>query len=134
MRGSLKIGRIGGTVMAAAALAAAAAGPAQAMIGPACSARLTATETTTASSCTFDTQYDWATVTVAPTGTVTVTITCFTTYGYKYVTQRTVGKATSWATWTPGSCRLSLSGVPGTTALATVTPTTGPIIQPYPVP
>ena len=126
------IRRIGGAVVVAAALAGAAAGPAAAMTSPACSTRLAAADVGTSASCWFDTIYDWATITVVPSGTVTAAVRCVTSYGYTYSTTRTVSKTSSWTSYSPGSCSLTLtSGAPLTTASGSATPTTGPI---YPTP
>ena len=126
------IRRIGGVAVVAAALAGATAGPAAAMTSPACSTRLAAADVGTSASCSFDTLYDWATITVAPSGTVTATVLCFTSYGYTYTTTRTVSKTSTWTSYSPGSCSLKLtSEAPLTTANGSATPTTGPI---YPTP
>ena len=132
MRG---IKRIGGSVLVVAALAGAAATPAVAA-GPACSTRLAAADVGTSASCSFWSQYDYATISVAPVqGTLTATLQCWTQYGSSYTTSRTISKATTWSTYAPDSCTLRLtSQAPLTTANATASSTVGPIIQPYPVP
>jgi hypothetical protein len=131
MRGST-IKRIGGSVVVAAALAAAAAGPATAMVAPACSTRLAAAEVGTSASCSFDTPYDWAAITLKPVGTVTASLRCVTSYGSVYETSRTVADTTNWITRSPGYCTLTLtSASSGTTAFGSAVPMTPPF---YPVP
>ena len=124
--------RIGGSVVVAAALAAAAASPASAMIAPACSTRLAAADTGTTASCSFNTQWDYATIAVANVqGSLTVTLNCVTTYGSQYTWTRTVSRNTTWTSWTPNNCSLTLtSQAPLTTANASATPTLPPIIGP----
>jgi hypothetical protein len=131
MRGSL-VRRIGGPVLVAAALAGAAAAPASAAIGPACSTRVVAAPAGTAATCSFDTQYDYATIGVVVDGEVTVTLRCNGQYGYNYVVSRTFTKNGTWTSYTPGNCQMVVtSNVSGTTANATATPTLPPI---YPDP
>ena len=136
MRGAFALKRITGSAVLAAAVAGAAASPATAMIAPACTTRVVAADPGTAGSCSFDTQYDYALISVAPvTGTVEATIRCFTSWGYTYTSSRTVAKTTTWESWSPGSCTLTLtSGAPLTTASGSAAPTLGPIIDPPPGP
>jgi hypothetical protein len=128
--------RIAGSAAVAAALAAAAATPASAMIGPACSTRLAAAEVGTSASCSFDTPYDYAYITVEPAvGTVTATITCFYTWGGTYTSSRTVSSASYWRAYSPGSCSLRLTAQTSlATATGTASPALGPIIDPGPYP
>src|SRR5688572_28113999 len=134
MRGSL-IRRIGASVVVAGALAGAAAAPAGAAIGPACTTRVVAADAGTTARCSFDTQYDWATVTVVVDGEVTVTLRCNGQYGFNYVVSRTFTKNETWTTYTPGNCEMVLtSNYAGTTALAAATPSQPPILpDPGPV-
>ncbi len=130
MRGASTIRRIGGSVVLAAALAGAAAGPAGAAIGPACTTRLVAADAGTSAQCTFDAPRDWSTISIVPNGTVTATLRCQETYGYVFTSTYTVSQATAFADWTPGTCTLTLAAVsPGATAHASATPTTGPLFE-----
>ena len=124
MRG---IKRAGGCVLAAAALAGAGASPAQAMIMPACATAIN--PTTGTGSCTFDTQYDYAIITVVPVGDVTVNIRCVTNYGLVTTHTRTVSQQTSYQRYTPGACTLTLTGTAG---VASAVPTIPPIVDPPP--
>ena len=129
MRGLLTV------TVVVAALSAVAAAPASAAIFPWCTTRLAPAPAGT-SGCTFDSNTDWATITVAPVGgSVTATVRCTTTYGYTFTNVRNVESATSWAWWTPGTCHLSLTPVSApVTAVATATPTPGPIFEQGPDP
>ena len=132
MRGALTLRRIGWSVVGAAALSVVCASPAAAMIAPACSTRVVLG---TPGSCTFDTQYDYATITIVPVAsTVTADFRCVTNYGYVFTSSRTVSDPVSYSKWTPGSCTLTLSSPSGGTGAVTATPTTGPIIDPPPPP
>jgi hypothetical protein len=116
---------------AALMLAATASGasPAQAMTMPACAAAIN--PTTGSGSCTFDTQYDYALITVVPVGAVTVNIRCVTNYGLITTYTRTVTETSTFQRWTPGGCTLTLTGTAGAGAAV---PTTGPIVDPPPPP
>ena len=134
MKGALTIRRVGGSIVVAAALAVGVAGPASAMAGPACDARLVPAATGPSASCSFDSNTDWAEIVVEPVGTVTATVRCFTSYGYTYTTSRTVSEVTTWYTSTPGSCQLELTGNASTTAAnASASPMIPPIYDPGPV-
>ena len=134
MRGSQVIRRVGGSLAAAAALAAVAASPASAMIAPACDARLVPAATGPSGSCSFDSNTDWAEIVIEPVGTVTATVRCFTPYGYTLEKSRTVSSTTTWMTSAPGSCSLILTGDASTTAAnASATPMIAQIYDPGPV-
>ncbi|HEV3000923.1 MAG TPA: hypothetical protein VGW75_09320 [Solirubrobacteraceae bacterium] len=133
MQGNLKIRRIGGPIVAAAALAVAVASPASAMIGPACDARLVPAATGPSASCSFDSPTDWATIQIEPVGTVTATVRCFTSWGSTITKSRTVSATTTWTTSTPGSCSLTLTADASTiVANASATPALRPIFDPGP--
>jgi hypothetical protein len=131
MQGILMVRKVGVSVLAAAALAGAAAGPADAAIwGPGCTATLAPVATT--ASCGFDSPTDYSTIRVTPQGTVTATVRC-TSQGYTTSWSRTVSTNTSWAWSTRGTCSLILTAVTaGATANGSATPTVGPIIEPPP--
>ena len=133
MQGAIR--RLGVAVAVAGALAGATAGQAQAMASPACSTRLAAADAGTTAFCGFDTQWDYATITVEPAaGTVTATTRCVTPW-YTYTSSRTTSKTIYWHTYTPGYCTLTLtSGAPLTTANASATPWIPPIYDPPPPP
>jgi hypothetical protein len=124
--------RLGGAVLVAAALGSAGASVASAAVGPACTARLVAG---TAGSCNFDAPFDGTAITVAPVGSVTVTLRCNSQFGYTTMFSRTVSTPTSWQSYAPGGCQLSLTAASaGASGVATATPTLGPIVQPPPTP
>ena len=119
----------GGCVLAAAALAGVGASAAQAMIAPACATAIN--PTTGSGSCTFDTQYDYAIITVVPVGVVTVNVRCVTNYGFVTTHTRTVSQHASYMLRTPGGCTLTLTGTAG---VASAVPTIPPIVDPPPPP
>ena len=134
MRGASTIRRIGGCLMAAAALAGATAGSASAMAMPTCTTELVGA-VASSSQCGFgNISTSYATITVAPVGTVTATVRCFTSYGTTYTTTRTVSSTSSWRAYAPGSgCSLILTAVtPGASAVGNAAPGLGPIIDPGP--
>ena len=133
MKGARTTRRVGGSVAVMAALAAMTASPASAMIAPACDTRLVPAATGPSASCSFDSNTDWATIAVEPVGTVTATVRCFTSWGTTYTSSRTVSKTTTWNTYTPGSCSLTLTADASTTAAnGSATPTYPPIYNPPP--
>ncbi len=128
MRGASTIRRIGGFVAVAAALAGAAATPATAAVAPACTARLAAADAGTTASCSFDNQYDYATISIVTEDSVLVTVSCRSPWGTTTTTSRPVNTTTAWAQPTRGYCTLTLTAErSGTTALGSSTPTIGPI-------
>lgn len=124
MRG---IKRAGGCMLAAMALAGANASPAHAMASPACAAAIN--PVTGTGSCSFDTQWDYALVTVVPVGPVGVHIRCVTNYGYVTESSRTVTETTTFTRRTPGGCTMTLTGTAGA---ATAAPMLPPIVDPPP--
>jgi hypothetical protein len=107
-----------------AGFAAATAGPASAMVAPACSARLAAPATGPTGSCSFSENSGWAVITVEPVATtVKATVSCVTSWGYSYSTSRTFSSYGTWVTAAPGYCTLTLaSDSPTAVATGTASP------------
>jgi hypothetical protein len=127
------IKRVGAVVAIAGALGGATAAQANAMgalNGPACSARLIAAEVGTTGSCSFTTGTGYTSINVVTDGTLTVTLSC-NDRGYVRTRSNTFTESGEWSTHAIGQCQMTLtSGFPGTTAVATATPS----INPNPVP
>jgi hypothetical protein len=128
MRGTHAIRRLGGVAALAVAGTAVATAPAAAAILPACSAELAVAPAGDSGSCSFDTPYNYATITVVPDGTVSVNVRCLSSWGVTSDYTRTVTEPASWRASTIGSCYLTLTSlVDGTSAVGTATPAYPPI-------
>ncbi|MEY2426729.1 MAG: hypothetical protein QOI61_2301 [Actinomycetota bacterium] len=133
MRGLVTIRRVAGAAIATAALAGATAGPAGAMANPACSAHVVSLAAGDSGSCSFTSNEGWAIISIVPeNGALTASLHCVTNYGNTYDASRTITQVTSWQSYAPGYCTLTLTAWnAGTAAVATAAPWspiyTGPV-------
>lgn len=129
--------KIGGALVAAAALAAVPAPPADgfAFVGPACTARIANGGPGASGSCSFSAASN-ARITVVTDRVVTATVSCYS-YPYSWTASREVYDTANWVHYGRGSCSLTLvAGPTGANAAGTAVGSlnTNIIADPYPVP